>query len=160
GYDAGVWLPLGLYTGAEGISFPVKNPAVIWMLARLKEGVGLKAAAADLDEILHRFAQTNPDQRYPKQFRIETRTLLDFVVGRLKRTLYVWVAAFFLLLLIAGSNVMNLLLLRATAREKEMVLRAALGSSRGRLIRRLLAESLILATGSCVAGCLLAYLGL
>jgi putative ABC transport system permease protein len=160
GYDAGLWLPLGLYQGAEGISFVVKDPAAIWMLGRLRKGVSLEAAAADLDAILHRFAQANRDQRYPKQFRVETRTLLDFVVGRLKNTLYVLVAAVFLLLLIACSNVMNLLLLRATAREREMALRASLGSSRGRLLRYLLAESLILATGACLAGCLLAYLGL
>ena len=160
GYDAGIWLPIGLYQGAEGISFVVKDPAAIWVLSRLRKGVTLEAAAADVDAVLHRFAQANSGRHYPKQFRVETRTLLDFVVGRLKGTLYALVAAVFLLLLIACSNVMNLLLVRATAREREMAMRVSLGSSRGRLIRYLLTESLVLATGACLAGCLMAYVGL
>jgi putative ABC transport system permease protein len=160
GYDAGVWLPLALRPGADGTSFPVKDPTVIWALARLKKGVSLQAAAADIDAIMHRLAQANPRDIYPDRFRMVTRTLVDFVVGDFKKTLYALLAAVFMLLLIACSNVGNLLLARATVREREIAVRASMGASPGRLIRQLLVESLVLAAAACVAGCLLAYFGL
>jgi putative ABC transport system permease protein len=160
GYGSSLWFPLGLYPGADGTVFPVKDPDVIWALARLKKGVSLQAAAADLDGILHRLAQTNPGELYAKQFKVVTRTLLDFVVGDFKSTLYALLAAVFLLLLIACSNVGNLLLTRATVREREIAVRASLGASRGRLIRQLLVESFVLALAACFAGCLFAYFGI
>ncbi len=119
GYDASVWLPLRLNPDGDGTSFPVKDPTVIWALARLKKGVTLQAAASDLDAIMHRLAQANPGELYPQQFKLVARTLLDFVVGDFKNTLYALLAAVFLLLVIACINVGNLLLARATARERE-----------------------------------------
>jgi putative ABC transport system permease protein len=160
GYNAGVWLPLGLTPGADGTVFPVKNPDVLWAMARLKKGVSLEAAGADLDAILHRLAQANPSDLYPAQFKIRTRTLLDFVVGDFKKTLYALLAAVSVLLLIACINVGNLLLARATVREREIAVRASLGASRTRLIRQLLVESLVLAVAACLTGCFFAYFGL
>lgn len=160
GYNAGVWLPLGLAPGADGTVFPEKDPDVIWAMARLKKGVSLQTAAADLDAILHRLAQANPGDLYPAQFKIRARTLLDFVVGDFKNTLYAMFAAVSMLLLIACLNVGNLLLARATAREREIAVRASLGASRGRLIRQLLVESFVLAIAACLAGCFFAYFGL
>lgn len=160
GYDANMWLPLGLSAGADGTSFPVKEPEVIWAMARLKKGVTLQAAAADVDAILHRLAQANPGEHYPRQFKMVTRTLLDFVVGDFKKTLYALLAAVAMLLLIACSSVGNLLLARATVREREIAVRASLGAGRGRLIRQLLVESFALAATACLAGCLFAYFGL
>jgi putative ABC transport system permease protein len=160
GYNASLWLPLGLSAGADGASFPVKDPEVIWAMARLKKGITLQAAAADVDAILHRLSQANPGEHYPRRFKVVTRTLLDFVVGDFKKTLYALLAAVSMLLLIACSNVANLLLARATVREREIALRASLGASRGRLIRQLLVESFVLSATACLAGCLFAYLGL
>jgi len=120
GYGSSLWFPLGLYPGADGTSFPVRDPNVIWALARLKKGVSLQAAASDLDAIMHRLARANPGELYPQRFGVVTRTLLDFVVGDFKSTLYALLAAVFLLLLIACSNVGNLLLARATVREREI----------------------------------------
>ena len=160
GYNASVWLPLGLSPGADGTVFQTKDPDVMWAMARLKKGVTLQMAAADLDAILHRFAQSNPGELYPARFRVVARTLVDFVVGDFKPTLVALLAAVFLLLLIACLNVANLLLARATVREREIALRASLGANRGRLIRQLLVESLVLAAAACLTGCLFAFFGL
>ncbi len=160
GYDAGIWFPLSLRPGADGTVFHVKDANVIWALARLKKGVSLEAAAADLDAIVHRLAQASPGELYPQQFKIVTRTLLDFVFGDFKKTLYALLVAVFMLLLIACINVGNLLLARATVREREIAVRASLGASHGRLIRQLLVESFVLAAAACVTGCFFAYFGL
>jgi putative ABC transport system permease protein len=82
------------------------------------------------------------------------------MIGSFRKTLYALLAAVFLLLLIACSNVANLLLARATTREREIAMRATLGATRGHLIRQLLVESFVLATAASVAGCGLAYFGL
>ena len=160
GYGSSLWFPLDLSPGADGTVFPVKDPDIMWACARLKKGVSMQAAAADIDSILHRLAQANPGELYPRQFKIAVRTLQDFVVGDFSRTLYVLLAAVSMLLLIACGNVSNLLLARATVRQSEIALRASLGASSGRLIRQLLVESVLLAGAACLAGCLLAYFGL
>jgi len=94
----------------------------------------------------------------PDKFAIVPQTLLDSIIGGFRKTLYALLAAVLLLLLIACSNVANLLLLRATAREREMAMRATLGASRIRLVRQLFAESLVLALAASILGCALAYL--
>lgn len=160
GYGSSLWFPLDLRAGADGTTFPMKDPDILWVLARLKKGVTLQAASADLDVIFHHLAQANPGELYPRHFKIVTRTLLDFVVGDFKSTLYALLAAVFLLLLIACGNVGNLLLARATVREREIAVRASLGAGRGRLIRQLLVESFVLAAAASVVGCWSAYFGL
>src|SRR6266576_3643451 len=123
---------------------------------RRKPGVSLEAVAADLDVIAHRLSKVYRKD-YPKRFNVWTDTLASDVVGDFKSTLYILLSAVGMLLLIACSNVANLLLTRATTREKEISIRASLGASRGRLIRQLLVESFMLATAGCVAGCILAF---
>jgi len=130
------------------------------IIGRLKPGVTAQAAVADVDAIAHRLQQTGPKGRFPENFTVVTRTLLDSLIGSFKTTLYALLAAVFLLLLIACSNVANLLFARATAREREIAMRVALGATRARLIRQLLVESFVLAAAASAVGCVLAYFGL
>ena len=127
--------------------------------AHLKPGVTLRQAQADVNVIAHRLAQIYP-KNYPKKFSVQINTWVDNLVGQFRKTLYTLAAAVGLLLLIACSNVANMLLAQGSAREKEMAIRASLGASPMTLIRQLLMESLILAIGGALAGCLLAYAGI
>ena len=130
-----------------------------WFQARLARGVSLAQAEAQMNVIAARRAPHHPGD-YPPQFRMSVITVIDFVVGRFRFVLYTLFGAVGLLLLIACSNVANMLLARATAREREFTLRGALGASRSRLMSQLMLESLLLALAGAAAGCLVAYGGL
>jgi hypothetical protein len=101
----------------------------VWLQARLKRGIGLEQAEAQMNVIAHRRAQLHPKD-YPDRFRMSVITVIDFVVGRFRGVLYTLFGAVALLLLIACCNVANMLLARATVRERELTVRAALGASR------------------------------
>ncbi len=131
----------------------------VWLLGRLKPGVSLKAAASDLDVVARRLS-TVYRKDYPANFSIKVMSLADQVVGQFRVMLFALMAAVSMLLLIACSNVANLLLARATAREKEIAIRASMGASRARLVMQLMVESLILAALGCLAGSLFAYGGI
>src|SRR5216683_268912 len=147
-FGASLWIPMRA-DEAEGL-----------LIGRLKPGVSVEAAGAELDAIAHRLQQATPRGGFPEKFTVVAQTLVDSLIGGFKTTLYALLAAVFLLLLIACSNVANLLLARATAREREIAMRVTLGATRGRLIRQLLVESFVLAVVACAVGCALAYFGL
>jgi putative ABC transport system permease protein len=148
-FGANFWLPVG------------PDQARGSLLGRLKPGVDVQTAGADLDAIAHRIHKPNPAGVFPEdKFAIVSETLLDSLIGTFKKTLYALLAAVLLLLLIACSNVANLLLARATVREREIAMRATLGATRGRLIRQLLVENFVLAAVASGAGCVLACFGL
>lgn len=130
-----------------------------FMLGRLKPGVSMQQAEADLTVIANRMAKLYP-QDYPPHFAVQIRKLGDSVVGNMEATLYTVLAAVGLLLLIACANVANLMLARATAREKEFALRSVLGAGRARIVRLLLVESLVLAMAGALLGIFLAWGGL
>ena len=130
------------------------------LIGRLKPGVSVEAAGAELDAIAQRLQKARPRGILPEKFTVVSQTLVDSLIGSFKKTLYALLAAVFLLLLIACSNVANLLLARATAREREIAMRVTLGATRGRLIRQLLVESFTLAAAASAVGCVLAYFGL
>ena len=127
--------------------------------ARLKPGVTLEQAAADLDIVAHRAALVYPKD-YPKQFNVLVVSWVDSIVGQFRTTLYTMAAAVGLLLLIGCFNVAIMLLAKAAARSREMAVRASLGAGRGRLIRQLLIESSLLAFGGAALGIFFAYVGI
>jgi len=154
-----LWLPLDITrdTFVPGAGL-VSNE--IWTVGHLKAGVSPQTAAADLQVIATRF-QNNDPIYFPSHFKIVVNIFNSQPVGRdFKLGLFALMAAVTMLLLIACTNVSNLLLARATTREKEFAIRSALGASRLRLTRQLLVESFSLALASCAPGCLFAYLGL
>lgn len=127
--------------------------------ARRKPGVTVEQVRTDVEVVARRLATIHPDN-YPQQFTVQVQTWLDSLVGEFRTTLYTMGAAVGLLLLIACGNVANMLLARASSREKEMAVRASLGASRWRLIRQMLLESLLLALGGTALGCLFAFGGI
>ncbi len=155
--DADMWIPQtpSLSAAQERNGFPV-----FWfLLGHLKPGVSIRQAESDLTVVAKNLSAVYPKD-YPKKFSVHIETLTDLVVGRFRTTLYIVLAAVGLLLLIGCGNVANLLLARATTREKEFAIRAALGAGRWRIIRQLLVESFLLAVSGAILGALMAWGGL
>jgi putative ABC transport system permease protein len=165
------WIPI---TDTREVAGSSGEPSVDTMMARLKPGVTLDEASAEVDVIVKRLAKDNP-QAFPKRFTARVQSAADFSMGAwgmgtaggpeaehfdIKHMLYDLLAGVLLLLLIASSGVANLLLARASVREKEIAVRSALGATRWRLVRQLLVESSVLAIAAVVLGCAFAYVGM
>ena len=157
--DADMWIPKKPERASATTAVAGAFPQFWFMLGHLKPGVSMKEAEADFTVVANRLAKVYPKD-YPKHFTVHLESLTNLVVGQFKTTLFIVLAAVGLLLLIGCGNVANLLLARATTREKEFAIRAALGANRWRLIRQLLVESMILAIGGAAVGTLLAWGGL
>jgi putative ABC transport system permease protein len=126
---------------------------------RLKPGVTIEQADAEFRTVAARVSKLYP-RNYPEHFSAHVLQFVDSIVGAFRKTLYTMAAAVGLLLLIACANVANMLLSRAAGRQRELALRTSLGASRGRLVRQLLIESLMLACVGMAVGCVFAYFGI
>jgi putative ABC transport system permease protein len=153
-WGAEIWQPAQIEHGQT-------DPTAPWFLlvGHLKPGLTLKAAEPDVKILAERLSKLYP-KFYPKKFDVHLISLTDWVVGKFRETLFLLLGAVGLLLLIACANVANLLLAKATAREKEFAIRSSLGAGRLRVIRQLLVESLLLAFAGAALGCLFAWGGL
>jgi predicted permease len=138
---------------------PTADPHDYWMAyIKLKPGAKHPAVAAELQVLVDRFAKDDPrDFRHDK--KIAVVTLNEEVLGRFSGTLILLFAAVLALLVIGCANVSILLLARGIARQHELAVRASIGASRGRLIRQLLTESVLLSLAGAGLGVLAAYRG-
>ena len=127
------------------------------VIGRLASGVTLEQADAEMKTIAAALEQQYPDSNAGKLATVTS--LHERLVGSTRNTLYLLLGAVGLVLLIACANVANLLLARSTAREREMVVRAAVGASRGRLARQLLTESAVLGLAAGLVGVWIARFG-
>ena len=154
--DGDVFLPLPLPNTAP----TTRTREDYNIMARLKPGVSVAQAQAEMDALTARLRRDHPDV-YPPHggLTFSIVPLLDQVVGNVRLVVIVLFGAVAFVLLVACANVANLLLSRAFARQRELAVRTALGASRARIVRHLLAESLMLSFAGGVLGVALAFAG-
>jgi putative ABC transport system permease protein len=136
------------------------EPQFVSLIGHLKSGISIPQAAAEVEVLSKSFAAQFPKE-HPKGATFGVERLTDIAVGREPhRVFFILFGAVGLLFGIACVNVANLLLARATSRETEIAIRASLGAGRLRLVRQFMVESLMLALGGGLLGCLFAWAGL
>ena len=172
GVSTEVWVPLSMhseiYPGRDFLSLeakPFHKTEWLQAIGRLKRGVGIDKASANLNAVFQQILQSQTDQMSEEERRTFMNQHLAVVEGGrgastlradFAKPLHILMAVVGLILLIACANVANILLVRSIARQKELAVRATMGAGTWRLIRQLLTESVLLATAGAALGLLLA----
>jgi putative ABC transport system permease protein len=151
--ETDVWFPANTIFG-EGTFRSGHNYLVV---GRLKPGVSLERAQAEMAAIGGRLEKQYPDSNRDES--VGVARLRDAMVRNVQLTLWLLLGTVGLVLLIACANVANLLLAKATARTREIAIRAAVGASRGRIVRQLTTESVLMALAAGAVGLVLAAWG-
>ncbi len=154
-FDSYVWLPLGIDAAQleRGQGFTLE------VFGRIKPGVSMDRAGADIDAIARRLAEEYPVTNAGITSEIKPFTE-EYMPPQITAVMWAMLVAVFGVLLIACANVANLLLARAATRSKEVAVRTALGAKRSSVIRQLLMESLVVAVIGGVVGLGLSYVGI
>jgi putative ABC transport system permease protein len=150
-----IWAPLG-YDASQPIA--CRSCQHLRAVARLKSGVTIESARAEMNTIATQLAKEFPND-YPLDSSVRVTALHTAIVGRVSSMLWLLMAATGFVLLITCANIANLMLVRAATRRREMAVRAALGAGRKRLLAQLLAETLLLTVAGGAAGVLVAVWG-
>ncbi|HMF96066.1 MAG TPA: ABC transporter permease [Vicinamibacterales bacterium] len=150
-----VWLPLGLFVP----TFPTDRGAHpgLFAVAKLKPGVSVERAVADMDTIARRLERQNPLSN--TDHTVSVVPYYEQIVQNIRPALLTLMGAVAFVLLIGCANLANLMLAKAEARQRELAIREALGATRWRVFQQLLTESVLMAVGGGALGALLAWWG-
>jgi putative ABC transport system permease protein len=158
-FQSEMWTPLAFASAQLG---PSSRGNHGWVgLARIKPELTFGQALADMDRVTRQIMEIAPNYPYKNfNFQVLIRPILEDLVGETRPAMGMLMGAVALVLLVACANAANLLMVRASAREREIGIRAALGASRGRLIRQLLTESTLLSAIGAAVGAVMARVGI